>query len=127
MVLLAALWAVFSWPGAATASDMGKMIERIAILTGLPETAEPSAVREAPLSEIIKHTGKDYARAAYLRRWRHIIYAPGYEWWVPHEVTHMLQVDAGEDPGTDENEKQAQWVQSIFWRLFPPKPAAAKS
>ena len=119
MVLLAALWAVFSWPVSAAASDMGRMIERIAILTGLPETEPPSAIREAPLSEIIRVTRKSYARAVYVCATRAILYAPGHRWLIPHEVTHMLQCDSGVIPVTVVSEKQAWWIQNIYGRLWP--------
>ena len=119
IAVLAAVWAVFSWPVAAAESDMGKMIERIAILTGLPETAEPSAVREVSIAEVIRRTKKRYARATYLPGSRQILYAPVYRFLIPHEVTHMLQADAGQNPMADESENQAQWIQSIYCRLWP--------
>lgn len=119
IAILTAFLAVFFMPASAAALDMGVMIERIAILTGLPKTAEPQAIREVPMAEVVRRTMKRYARAAYLRGSRQIIHAPGYRFLIPHEATHMLQTDAGQDPATDENEKQAWWIQSVYWRLWP--------
>ena len=96
-----------------------KMIERVAILTGLPEAPPPDKVRVVSLATLYRYTGVFRAKAAYLKHGRQIIHAKGYEEWVPHELTHMLQVDAGHDPKTEENEKQAQWVQRVYWKLWP--------
>ena len=98
---------------------IGKMIERVAILTGLPEAPPPDKIRVVSLAMLYRYTRVYRAKAAYLKHGRQIIHAKGYEAWVPHELTHMLQVDHGQDPKTAENEKQAQWVQNVYWKLWP--------
>ena len=106
---------------------MKKMIERIAILTGLPEGPPPKKVRVVSLERLLRVTGARGAKAAYLKRWRHVIHAQDYDFWVPHEVTHMLQEDAGMDTLSEECEQQAQWVLSIYWRLWPDHKPEMKS
>ena len=72
-----------------------KMIERIAILTDLQEGKPPGKIRVVSLATLYRYTGVFRAKAAYLKAGRQIIHAKGYEVWVPHELTHMLQVDDG--------------------------------
>ncbi len=98
----------------AKAETIEQVIARVAGMTGLPETVKPRAVKEVSLEVIFNHTKDRNARAAFFCNTRTILYALGFRKLLPHETTHLLQCDAGQDPLTAANEKQARWVQRIY-------------
>lgn len=99
-----------------------KMMERIAILTGLPMPDSIPVVREVPWEELWNI--RRGAWAVYLRPTAdepdgQVLHVHGYAHLIPHEFTHHVQTEAGKPAASQECEKEAYWVQAIYFRLFP--------
>ena len=94
-----------------------KMMERVAILTGLPNAKPPRKVEVFTFDAMPDQYKKYWAY--YDPNTQGIVLRDDYQHLLPHELTHHLQARSGTNPISDEAEKQAKWVQSIYWQLWP--------
>lgn len=95
------------------------IVERVSDISGLPVAPPPKEIREVPISTIYAYTKKRYARATYLCIVKQLLFAPSYDYLVPHELTHMLQCVARIDPTGPDSERQAARVQQVYYQMWP--------
>lgn len=98
--------------------NIGDIIERMATVMDLPVVSSPKVIREVSINVIMKYTQKRYARATYLCVTQELLYAPGNERLIPHEIAHLLQCAVGENPATYKNERWAAQASRIYWQVW---------
>ena len=98
-----------------------RMMERVCILTDLPVPATTPEVHEVPWDELWDR--RPGVWALYLKATNDgpakVVHAPGYAHLIVHEFCHHAQQEAGKAAASPECEKQAYWVQSVYFRLWP--------
>lgn len=96
-------------------------MKRVCILTDLPLPSVLPSTRIISWREMWKMRPGVWALyiAASGDQEAEIIYLTGYSHLVVHELTHHAQHLAGRPAASDECEKEAYWVQSVYFRLFP--------